>query len=60
MTDDYGSEPRVRVRPSGVDKPRVTYALLAINFLLWVTLEISGGSANAQVLIDFGALSPRS
>ena len=57
MTDDYGTEPRVRVRPSGADKPRVTYALLAINFLLWVTLEISGGSANAQVLIDFGALS---
>ena len=57
MTDDYGTEPRVRVRPSGADRPRVTYALLALNLLLWVTLEISGGSANAQVLIDFGALS---
>ena len=57
MTDDYEARPRVRVGLSGVEKPVVTYALLALNLLLWVTLEASGGSGNAEVLLDFGALS---
>ena len=57
MTDDYEAGPRARVGGSGVDRPVVTHALLVLNLLLWVTLEVSGGSRSAQVLIDFGALS---
>ena len=57
MTDDFEARPRVRTRLSGAEKPVVTYALLLLNLLLWITLEVSGGSTNAQNLIDFGALS---
>ena len=56
MTDDYEAEPTRRVGLAG-GKPVVTHALLVLNLLLWITLEVSGGSRNAQVLIDFGALS---
>ena len=57
MTDDYEAGPRARVGVSGADRPTVTHALLLLNLLLWITLEVSGGSTNAQNLIDFGALS---
>ncbi|MBM3933712.1 MAG: rhomboid family intramembrane serine protease [SAR202 cluster bacterium] len=42
--------------PSIVDKPRVTWALLAINIVVWLGMEIWGDSTNGETLIDFGAM----
>jgi rhomboid protease GluP len=36
-------------------KPRVTYALLAINVIIWLAMTAAGGSTNTAVLIRFGA-----
>jgi rhomboid protease GluP len=35
--------------------PRITYALLAINILVWLAMTLAGGSTNTETLIQFGA-----
>ena len=37
-------------------RPVVTWALLAVNLVLWLAMEASGGSERADVLLDFGAI----
>jgi len=41
--------------PLPLAQPRVTYALLAINVLVWLAMTAAGGSTNTAVLIRFGA-----
>jgi rhomboid protease GluP len=36
-------------------RPRLTYALLAINVLVWLAMTAAGGSTDPEVLIRFGA-----
>lgn len=36
-------------------KPRITYVILAINIILFILLEMNGGSNSTETLIDFGA-----
>lgn len=57
MIDDYRNGPRIRTGQSVKDRPFVTELLLAINVLLWLALEVSGGSTDPEVLLDFGAMS---
>ena len=38
-------------------RPVVTWTLLAANALVWVIVEIAGGSQNPEVLLRFGAMS---
>ncbi|HIE50846.1 MAG TPA: rhomboid family intramembrane serine protease [Armatimonadetes bacterium] len=35
--------------------PVVTYVLLAVNVLVWMTMTVAGGSTNVEVLVAFGA-----
>jgi rhomboid protease GluP len=35
---------------------QITYILLAANIIIWLVMELVGGSTNAEVLIIFGAL----
>ena len=42
--------------PGAGRKPLVTYALLAVNGLVWLAMEASGSSEDTQTLVDFGAL----
>lgn len=37
-------------------RPNLTYALIAINVVVLIAMELAGGSTNNQVLIDFGAM----
>ena len=37
-------------------KPYLTWALLSVNLLLWLLVEMSGGSTNTGVLLKFGAM----
>ncbi len=57
MTEGYDAETGFRPRLSIRGRPVVTEALLAVNILLWVALELRGGSTNAEALLDFGAIS---
>ncbi|HIQ04231.1 MAG TPA: rhomboid family intramembrane serine protease [Anaerolineae bacterium] len=41
--------------PRQVSRPYATYALLAVNVLIWLAMTVSGGSENADVLLRFGA-----
>lgn len=36
-------------------KPRITYALIIINILIFMMLELNGGSTNVETLIAYGA-----
>ena len=41
----------------GTDRrPVVTYALLAINVVVWLAMELAGGSEDPDVLLRFGAM----
>ena len=42
--------------PDKSGRPVVTWALLAVNILVWIATEIAGGSEDTQVLLDFGAM----
>jgi rhomboid protease GluP len=57
VIDDYRSGPGIRTGQSVKDRPLVTELLLAVNVLLWLALEVSGGSTDPEVLLDFGAMS---
>lgn len=35
---------------------KVTYAILIANIVIWIAMEIAGGSTNSNILIDYGAL----
>ncbi len=37
------------------DQPAATYIILSINFLIFLLMELAGGSKNPDVLLDFGA-----
>ena len=37
-------------------RPLVTWALLAVNVLVWLAATVAGGSEDRQVLLDFGAM----
>ena len=37
-------------------KPYLTWTLLGVNLLLWLLVELSGGSTNTDVLLKFGAM----
>ena len=37
-------------------RPLVTWALLAVNVLVWIAATAAGGSEDRQVLLDFGAM----
>jgi rhomboid protease GluP len=52
--DNTGITGRARVR---FPTPVLTYGILAINFVLWMLMTISGGSTDSDVLIRFGAMS---
>ena len=59
MIDHYQEEPAAPTDVSllGQDKkPYLTWALLAINLLIWLAMEASGGSEDSEVLLDFGAM----
>ena len=57
MVDDYRIGPRFRFTLSIGGRPVVTEVLLGINVLLWIALELAGGSTDTDVLLDFGAMS---
>ena len=38
-------------------RPLTVYTVLAINLLLWICLELTGGSQNTQNLMRFGGIS---
>ena len=45
------------VSPPGLRrKPYLTWTLLSVNLLLWLLVEMSGGSTNTEVLLKFGAM----
>ena len=41
-------------------KPYLLYAIVVVNVLFWLILEISGGSKNVYTLNDLGAIDPAS
>lgn len=53
--DESTPPPQPRRLPLPLAQPRVTYALLAINVLVWLAMTAAGGSTNTAVLIRFGA-----
>jgi rhomboid protease GluP len=55
MEDGPPPPQQPRRLPLPLTQPRVTYALLAINVLVWLAMTASGGSTNTAVLIRFGA-----
>ena len=42
--------------PGAGRAPVVTWTLLAVNALVWMAMEVVGGSEDPEVLLDFGAL----
>jgi len=46
--------PRQRI-PLPVSNPFLTYVLLGLIVIIWVLMELAGGSQNSQVLVRFGA-----
>ena len=59
MIDCSQEEPVERwegLLPGQDTKPYVTWALLAINLLIWLVMEASGGSEDPEVLLAFGAM----
>ena len=44
-----------RYLPLPLSKPIMTYLLLGAIILVWLLMEMSGGSTNSQVLVEFGA-----
>lgn len=59
MAGYYPRQPGIRrvfsLRMAG-GLPIVTWMLLAINLLVWLAMELAGGSEDSDVLLDFGAL----
>ncbi|MBA1335736.1 MAG: hypothetical protein HPY66_1363 [Firmicutes bacterium] len=51
---DLEAEVPKRTRKKPV--PMVTYAILSVNFILWMLMTMAGGSTNSSVLIRFGAM----
>lgn len=49
-------EPEVTARVRKRPVPMVTYAILSVNFILWMLMTMAGGSTNSSVLIRFGAM----
>jgi rhomboid protease GluP len=41
--------------PIPISNPFLTYILLAIIFIVWVLMELAGGSQDGRVLVQFGA-----
>ena len=50
VVDPSPSPPGIRRRPY------LTWTLLGVNLLLWLLVEMSGGSTNTSVLLNFGAM----
>jgi len=42
--------------PGAGRQPNLTYALIAINVVMLVAMEVAGGSTDTGVLVDFGAM----
>jgi len=42
--------------PGAGGQPNLTYALIAINVVLLLAMEVAGGSTDTGVLVDFGAM----
>ena len=42
--------------PGAGKQPSITYALIAVNVVLLVAMEVAGGSTDTGVLVDFGAM----
>ena len=42
--------------PTAARTPFLTYALLGVNFFLWLLMRAAGGSTDSDVLLDFGAM----
>ena len=57
MADFLSGGRRVSSLPGTGGRPVVTYALLAVNLLVWLMMEAAGGSKDQDVLLRFGALS---
>ena len=56
-TDEYDHEPEPYVpMPEVTRKPYLTYALLAINVVMFGLVELAGGTEDPDVLLDFGAM----
>lgn len=57
MSDNFDSEAQTPPRHLALPlyKPFVTYLLLGAIVLIWLLMELSGGSTNPRVLVGFGA-----
>ena len=42
--------------PDAAGKPVVTWTLLAVNGLVWLAMQVAGGSKDPEILLDFGAM----
>lgn len=38
------------------NKPYITYGLIAINVVVWILMEMAGGTTNREVLVKYGAI----
>ena len=52
---EYEQEPYVPM-PEVTRRPYLTYALLAINVVVFGFAELAGGTEDPDVLLDFGAM----
>ena len=56
-TDEYDQEPEPYVpMPEVTRTPYLTYALLAINVVMFGLAQLAGGTEDPDVLLDFGAM----
>ncbi len=53
--EEPGYRPQPRL-PWGNERPVITWALLALNILVFIAATAAGGTDNPEVLLDFGAL----
>lgn len=38
------------------NKPFITYSLIIINIIIWILMELAGGTTNTEVLVKYGAI----
>ncbi|MCT4596632.1 MAG: rhomboid family intramembrane serine protease [Vallitalea sp.] len=38
------------------NKPYVTYSLITINIVIWILMELAGGTTNIEILVKYGAI----
>ena len=55
-TDEYDQEPDYVPMPEVTRRPYLTYALLAINVVMFGLAHLAGGTEDPDVLLDFGAM----